>query len=213
MYPFYMLLIIIRLRARIFTSPRHAVRRPSRISCINIQFVLVMCAKLQKADPDPDSAPPPVRREEPAISEAPPHDEGAQPMLLYPNLSELSHQPPSNDAPAILPSPVALNTRSQVKGPTTLLPEGFRPTKSDREGTVHAMVNAPKLEVAKEGGPMLVHRPWTLEDIGSCMTHLLVLREVGGGKFGDELQKSCREFRPTTLFQSVVLVIHGELFF
>ncbi|XP_053487116.1 uncharacterized protein LOC128611548 [Ictalurus furcatus] len=54
------------------------------------------------------------------------------------------------------------------------------------------------LEVAREGGPMLVHRPWTLEDIRSSMTHLPVLHEVGGRKFGDEIQIFCREFRPTT---------------
>ncbi|KAF4071112.1 hypothetical protein AMELA_G00281190 [Ameiurus melas] len=78
-------------------------------------------------------------RMEPAVSEAPPHDEAAQPTPLHPNLSELSHQPPPNYAPAVLSSPVVLHTRSQVKGPTTLLSEGFRPTKSDREGTVHAV--------------------------------------------------------------------------
>ncbi|XP_053508329.1 uncharacterized protein LOC128624692 [Ictalurus furcatus] len=95
-----------------------------------------------KADPDLDSPPrrpQPVRRKEPAVSEAPLHDEAARPTPLYPNLSKLSHQPPPNCTPAILSSPVALHTRSQVKGPTTLLPEGFRPTKSDREGTVHTV--------------------------------------------------------------------------
>ncbi|XP_060720834.1 uncharacterized protein LOC132842185 [Tachysurus vachellii] len=50
-----------------------------------------------------------------------------------------------------------------------------------------------------DGDPMLVHRPWTLKDIEHAHEQVPDPREVGGEKFGVELERFCKVFLPTSL--------------
>lgn len=48
------------------------------------------------------------------------------------------------------------------------------------------------------GAAVLVHRPWTIEDVKQAMSHLPSPGDGGGEKFAEELLVFCKEFRPTT---------------
>ncbi len=57
-------------------------------------------------------------------------------------------------------------------------------------------IMAPMIEVSGPDGPMMVFRPWTVNDMKEAMAHLPSPEEAGD-RFSTELVTFCKEFSPT----------------
>ncbi len=57
-------------------------------------------------------------------------------------------------------------------------------------------ITAPMIEVSGPDGPMMVFRPWTVNDMKEAMAHL-PSPEKAGDRFSTELVTFCKEFSPT----------------
>ncbi|XP_056238551.1 uncharacterized protein LOC130173364 [Seriola aureovittata] len=81
------------------------------------------------------------------------------------------------------------HTRSGLVFKRSLNP--FNPTspvRPDVKGNLHQVLNYPMVELAgADGHPMLVHRPWTMEDIKQAMTLLPSPSDGGGVKFAPKV--------------------------
>jgi len=162
-----------------------------------------------KDDPDLDGCPP--------RPTAPPQGQGAQLDLALQSPQGRTGPPPYSEPPPALPStstapgtrlypdinsPVSHHTRSKVSENSKVAPRDALKSSEDEEekdeflGTV---LTAPMVEVAgPDGAPLLVHRPWTMKDIGCAYEQLPDPRETGGQKFAEEVRRFCLEFRPTS---------------
>ncbi|GAA6099301.1 uncharacterized protein LOC113649215 isoform X3, partial [Tachysurus ichikawai] len=107
---------------------------------------------------------------------------------------ELKESPPS--------PPIADRTlqKDKQKETTDLEPVREEASTPEVKEQLQSVITMPMVEVAgPDGDPMLVQRPWTLKDIEHAHEHLPDPREVGGKKFGVELERFCKEFSPTSL--------------
>ncbi|XP_047675001.1 uncharacterized protein LOC125145584 [Tachysurus fulvidraco] len=158
----------------------------------------LQCLKSFSDDPDLDGPPPRPRLAAAASCRQVCAD--LEPARVEPKESPL---PPPKAVKADPPSPpIADRTRQKDKQKETTDLEPVREEASIPEVNekLQSVITMPMVEVAgPDGDPMLVHRPWTLKDIEHAHEHLPDPREVGGKKFGVELERFCKEFRPTSL--------------
>ncbi|KAI3357199.1 hypothetical protein L3Q82_015657 [Scortum barcoo] len=85
-------------------------------------------------------------------------------------------------------------TRSHSQRPALRLQPGAKARVKAEPGTA---LTLPMVQVAGQGGPMMVHRPWTQKDMLDSLAHLPD-PTVSGTRFSDELLIFCKEFSPTT---------------
>ncbi|XP_058273794.1 uncharacterized protein LOC131370461 [Hemibagrus wyckioides] len=137
------------------------------------------------------AAPPPQRRDS-AVQEQRP-DQGPPPPYPiqrgpYAELQEQLDNLPNFDAPGA--------EGEEAEPMINLSP------LHNRSGRVRVpkspVLNMPMVEVAGANGPLLVLRPWGTTDIMDAGMQLPDPREVGGKKFSVEIQRFCRDFRPTS---------------
>lgn len=68
---------------------------------------------------------------------------------------------------------------------------GFR---LDYKEKLYLTVKISMVEVAgPDGNPAFVHQPWTITDIEEVYKQLLNLKDVGGQRFGEELERFCQD--------------------
>ncbi len=84
-----------------------------------------------------------------------------------------------------------LNRKEVLMAPPT---KKIKTRQTVKEENVSIM--APMIEVSGPDGPMMVFRPWTVNDIKEAMAHLPSPEEAGD-KFSTELVTFCKEFSPT----------------
>ncbi|XP_078066764.1 uncharacterized protein LOC144492531 isoform X1 [Mustelus asterias] len=148
---------------------------------------------------------------------APPQGQGVQVGPAPQSPQGRTGPPPYSEPPPALPSastahgirlypdidsPVSHHTRSKVAEGSKVAPPNALKSSEDEEEkdeVLDSVLTAPMVEVAgPNGAPVLVHRPWTMKDIGCAYEQLPDPRETGGQKFAEEVRRFCLEFRPAS---------------
>ncbi len=122
-----------------------------------------------KIDPDLDCSPP----KRPTAPQAEEEEEEEDPEVI----PETPNEEVEEERVLIAPPTKKRKTRQAVK--------------EENES-----IMAPMIEVSGPDGPMMVFRPWTVNDMKEAMAHLPSPEEAGN-RFSTELVTFCKEFSPT----------------
>ncbi|TSL89898.1 Tau-tubulin kinase 1 [Bagarius yarrelli] len=99
----------------------------------------------------------------------------------------------------VLKMEVAVLKKLQAPNSNDKQAKGETPVAEQKGAATHQRHNPPTttqtFPMVEVSGP---DRPWTASDIQDATQNLPDPREVGGPKFGEQLEQFCREFRPTS---------------